>query len=567
MKRSKTDRKLTQDNRTGLFRRDLGWKHGKSGLIQQRFYLGRDEQKAALAEQRLKQLWDAIEATWGHDHLGNGQPVWDETTLTIGQAIARGEFVCRLELPTTVQEAARLQGDFVLHGWLNQLRQAFGTIIGLELANHDLATKAEAAQVERGEYLKEVSSRIVASTGKVSNGQTLHGAIDAYIRWLETKFVTAPEDGMEQRTSQTGKKQAERAARLKRHHGDMPLSDFGAREIDAMLLYWANRPALEGGGAYAFTTCKHQVRLIKHFLKWLHKNGDFAWKKPTDYEFDRIRVLAHPHEIAKRITPHQVQTFTKDQLALLWRYATPLERVFLCLALNCGFGIGEIATLRDDEIHDGYIKRLRHKSKVYGEWKLWTITLEAIRWAKEKQREAGVKSPLVLTTETGQSYLAPTKANNRGARIPNAWNRLIARIRKDHHDFPKFSFGKLRKTAGDLVRKFADGEVAGIFLAHGQAVRSDELADVYTNRPFDRVFLALDRIWEHLRGIFVGGFGDATPATAKITIGTIRRIQILSEQGMKPSKIAEVCGVALTTVRRYSKPKDEKKPATRTPSP
>jgi hypothetical protein len=143
-------------------------------------------------------------------------------------------------------------------------------------------------QAERGAYFQEIGRRILASVGKASTGGTLHGAINAYIAWLEAKFVTPPEAGQEQRTSQTGKKQAERAVRLKEHHKNIALSDFGGQEIDALIGYWANRPKTRKGGHYSFWTCKHQIRLIKHFIRWLHKNAEFAWKKPADYEFDRV---------------------------------------------------------------------------------------------------------------------------------------------------------------------------------------------------------------------------------------------------------------------------------------
>jgi hypothetical protein len=364
---------------------------------------------------RLELLWQAVEG-WFARHRDGEQPVWDETTLRIGQAIADGEFVCRLEVSDYIREVAAKDGVAFVHGWLHGLREAFGTVIGIQLADDELASAAETAQTERGEYYQEIGQGILASVGKASTGETLHRAIDAYIAWLEGKFLTPPEDGQVQRTSQTGKKQAERAARLKAHHKNVALADFGAKEIDAMIAYWAKRPRTRKKDHYSSWTCKHQIRLIKHFIRWLHKNPEFAWKKPADYEFDRVSVLAHAHEVAARLTADQVQTFSRDEIATLWQYATPLERVFLCLGLNCGFNISEISTLREDEIHDGHtVKRLRHKSKVYGQWKLWPITQAAVRWAVERKAHLGIHSPLVLTTDSGLSYIAPT-AKTTGAR-------------------------------------------------------------------------------------------------------------------------------------------------------
>jgi hypothetical protein len=61
---------------------------------------------------------------------------------------------------------------------------------------------------------------------------------------------------------------------------------------------------------------------------------------------------------------------------------------------------------------------------------------------------------------------------------------ITERVRKDQTDFRGLSYNKLRKTAANLVREQADGEVAAVFLCHGTPVRADALLDVYTNpRP------------------------------------------------------------------------------------
>lgn len=121
----------------------------------------------------------------------------------------------------------------------------FGTVIGIQIADGELARSAEQAQTRRGEHHRELADGILRTVGRAATGETLYRAIDAYIAWLEAKFVTPPEQGEEQRTSQTGKKQGERAARLKAHHKDIPLSDLTEKELDAMIAYWAARPKTE----------------------------------------------------------------------------------------------------------------------------------------------------------------------------------------------------------------------------------------------------------------------------------------------------------------------------------
>lgn len=110
-------------------------------------------------------------------------------------------------------------------------------------------------------------------------------------------------------------------------------------------------------------------------------------------------------------------------------------------------------------------------------------------------------SPLFLNGR-GERFDKPTRKGNRNQQIPNQFGRLLSRIRADDHEVTSLSFGKLRKTAADLMRRFSDGEVSGVFLCHGQPVRTDNLADVYTNRPFGKVFATLRLVEEHLKAVF-----------------------------------------------------------------
>src|SRR5207249_3554782 len=77
--------------------------------------------------------------------------------------------------------------------------------------------------------------------GRIQTKESLFEALNAYKEWIEQEFVD-----VSGRTTQTGVKQAERAERIKRHATDMPLSDFGIPEIDAVIDYWRKRPKKHG---------------------------------------------------------------------------------------------------------------------------------------------------------------------------------------------------------------------------------------------------------------------------------------------------------------------------------
>lgn len=271
----------------------------------------------------------------------------------------------------------------------------------------------------------------------------------------------------------------------------------------------------------------------------------------------------------------QVDTFSFDELRLLNEYATPLERVFLLLGLNCGFGVAEIASLLVGEVvlfkghearhrellgyettnADSFIKRIRRKSGVYGEHILFPQTVAAMQWALERRgKHANFQSESVLVlNDKGVPYNQPTKGNHRNQQIPNRFAALWQRIQRDHSDFPSLSFGKLRKTAGDLVRRFADGEIFGVFMCHGQPVATDNLSDVYSNRPFGKVFKAIREIQEYLQPVFAAA-GPA-PFNSRLSQVTYRsaasdRILELHDKEWSIRAIADDVGCSRMKVQR-----------------
>jgi integrase len=282
------------------------------------------------------------------------------------------------------------------------------------------------------------------------------------------------------------------------------------------------RPNGKHGKPVSVSWTQNCIKQLRQFLKWLNRSPEFAWKRPTDLELPRIHIPLTAEEKSARGRSLQVQTYTLEELRLLWEHASPFRRLLLLLALNCGFGRAEIASLELGEVllgqkhpHErevGYsssaetswIFRIRNKTGVYGEYKLWPETVQAIEWWLRRRAGISVAPGIttLLVTGNGNRYDKSTKGNNANCRISNSWLCLSKRIKKAHPTFRCLSFNKLRKTAGNLVRAQAGGEIAAVFLCHGTPVKANELLDVYTNRPFAKVFAALDLIGEQLRPLW-----------------------------------------------------------------
>lgn len=360
--------------------------------------------------------------------------------------------------------------------------------------------------------------------------QTLHQAMRDYKAWIEQHYFR-PDLNRITNTARTKLKQIET---LMDRHEDVSLDRLGFEAIEQMICYWRRRPHKKGTTKpISRVSAENYIGELKRFFKWLHRSTKFSWRRPEDFEGIETKVDADAAETRRRLA--QASVFPLDDLVLLNQFATPLERVFLLLGLNCGFGVAEIASLtiedvclfqghspRDQELlhyettdRDSFIKRIRGKSGVYGEFLLFGQTVQGLQWALERR---GTQSPLdpgspLFLNGQGERFDKPTKNGNRNQQIPNRFARLRKRIRNEGREISPLSFGKLRKTAGDLVRRFSDGEVAGVFLCHGQPVQSDDLSDVYTNRPFGKVFAAIRRVEDHLQTVFEAAGREPFPSS------------------------------------------------------
>jgi hypothetical protein len=320
-----------------------------------------------------------------------------------------------------------------------------------------------------------------------------------------------------------------------------------------------SRPKTEKGKPASIDYTRNLVKAYRAFLDWLD-GSEWGWTRPAGYKIKPMRLRRTPEENVRR---HKLPTYKVDELAVLYQYATPLERVYLLLALNCGFGSGELATLQVEEIHleighpeyrihGSFVMRDRAKTTVYSEWKLWPETIEAIRWY---QRHHNGKStgPLVLVKGKAIEF---TEGGNRSQYFNNMMARLLNRIAKDKA-FRRLSFNKLKKTAVSLMKRAGGHAVAKEFIAHGVAC-DDPLLDLYANRDFRAVFRAQKKVRRHLQPMFEAAQTpfpeDGKKRKPSLSLEQRKKIRELREQKIPYKEICKTLGVSMDTVRRYSRP-------------
>ena len=553
----------------GLYVRNIGWKQTPSGYTQHKFYLGRDEQKAMLASLRLEQLWEQVTAFWkALDPVEkvSDRPVWDGFTLTLAEAVRNGESVARVPLPPDLQGEA--DDGIGISLWLDDVRESY-PVIRIELLDRALGTAGRS----RRPGLHRVDNREEPADAARACRQRTAARRPGRLRAVDRSEVPGHRktgDGLGPGPGTAGGVRPPPSPRCTSLRFGLPTNRGTARCP-------ASATCKRGGEASERVVDAKLHQAVSSLLTLAQQVVRVRVEASGGPRTDTGPRSPQPSREGMPGRTAQVQTYSLDELRTLWEYATPFQRLLMLLALNCGFGRAELASLEPGEVllrqphpherevgchstaEDSWVFRVRHKSGVYGEWKLWSETVTAVEWWLRQRAGIAIDAAVttLLVTRKGHRYDTPTKGNHPNYQIPNSWFHLVDRIRKHHPEFRRLSFNKLRKTAGNLIRSEANGEVAAVFLCHGTPVRSDALLDLYTNRPFHRVFEAIDRVGVRVRplwAVVAAPFPEDRPKGGpNISPGKIKRIQTMKRQGYKVGYIAEKVGVSTETVRRWAK--------------
>jgi len=520
-------RKKWKPDSNGQYVRQLGWKATKGGkLAQPKFRLGTDLREAKRREMMLADLWEQVEKL--DDPAAEEPATWPPMLLTIAQQLARHGAA---RVPAMEGEP----GSFYARR-IEQLVRRFPRVPILPADEEAYKEAIEARSQGSAEFLQRYSEAgklfhrriresleghvLPGDQAQIVEGSTLHVALREHVDWLKGEYADG--DGV---LTAWGKTRVKHAEILLDRHDDVPLSRLGHEQLEEMIRYWRQRPPRKGTDRpIAKKSAEHQIAALRFFVRWLSRSTKYEWRKPDSFDEIRARVGSRVDDVRRQVTPEDI--FTLDELVLLNRHATPFERLLLLLGINCGFGRAEIASLTVGEVFlrtahkprhreiigfqstdaESFIKRYRRKTGVYGEHILFPQTVAGIEWALARRRKHAGFGPdaRLLVNGKGEPLDKPTAGGNPNIQIPNAFARLIRRVQQtdDGKDFVRRPFKMLRKTAGDLIRRHSDGEVTAVFHCRGQAVRIDDLADAYTNRPFGKVFHAIQEIERYLKPMF-----------------------------------------------------------------
>ncbi|MFC1758798.1 hypothetical protein ACFL2H_08525 [Planctomycetota bacterium] len=530
--------------------RNLGFKLTKTGQRSQpKFYLGEDPEEAERRFRRIEELWRHVEKT------RPDEPLWDSFELYMAKELANGELqipIGRTQWQDGHAYAVKLNGFSNRYPMINFVPsdpEAYSQ--GLDF-NRRSVQHQMLKMKENGLIVKEDQPVYYSS-------ETLHRSLNRYIEYIKSEYF----DKSEGHVSDAGNTLIRQVRTLLYQIDDLPLAILNDRNaVQAVYDVFRKRPVSKRyGTVLKISSCRNYIGALDQFFKWLETTTQ-EWRKPVGSHL--IRKDVHEFDSDVDEEADEIPVYTKDHLRVLNQYATPLERVFVLLGLNCAFGADQTGRLKVNEIRrlkNGrtIIKRVRRKKKVLGQHLLWHQTVQGVEWAMKVRETRSIQPEAkdrLLITANGTSYWRKTASGNRARDIPNRWYDLLDRVQQDHPDFPRHGFNTLRDTSINLIRRLAGQEVASTHATHKHQSQDRHLRN-YSNPPWKRLFRAQAKLERQLKDVF-----DAAPdppfepqTQAYISLMKSKRILEMDDAGVPKKRIATELGVSYATVCRRVKEK------------
>ncbi|WP_161604353.1 tyrosine-type recombinase/integrase [Roseiconus nitratireducens] len=274
-------------------------------------------------------------------------------------------------------------------------------------------------------------------------------------------------------TSVKVKRSERRAANLKQGIDEylktLPsdVSIDGFFSSDAMRSY---RDAIEARELSA-SRKRDLVAPIAQFARWAHE-GELIDVLPRIVSAEKMKVSVS--------TDRRANPYADGELRKLLKASSGRSRLYLLLALNCGFTQKDISDLKSPEVDlkKGQITRKRSKTGDHGNvptvtWRLWPETLALL-----KEHVSG--GDRVLVNEAGR----PLVQEKDGKRTADAVKKAMDRLRTDTKRKDPITFKRFRPTAATKLHEGPHAKFTQYFL--DQSPKS--VADQFYVQPNQRQF-------------------------------------------------------------------------------
>lgn len=234
-------------------------------------------------------------------------------------------------------------------------------------------------------------------------------------------------------------------------------------------------------GKIKATTAKKRLGYVKAMFEWGYQNH-------------RIETL--PRVISKsypKVAPIGIPTprrFELHQIHTLFDAASQRTRLYIALALNCGWNAIDIATFTHEMMNwgTGILSRERKKNRVPSSFRLWPVTRELLKAEMTPPRHQG----LMLLGQNGHPLVHQgIRKDGTPESRKNAIRLAFDRVKKKTNLNNAPSFKSFRATSGQNLREKYPTEIEVVdgFLAHAEQNR---VRNYYTTRPVEIIHKACD---------------------------------------------------------------------------
>jgi hypothetical protein len=341
----------------------IGYSKSRSGTRQRAFhYLGIDEREAVAQATARKLEWRKLKAR--ARALGNSCPVWPDTK---GAPVVQG-FTDAEQTAAIDQHHAEMTADALEQGTVQVFARdrATGRV---EPMGSD--TVAEQKPTLRLEQVREMYVEYRRAKIGIGGGQGIDKTFSNESRNLKGALSAVDQSRL--------------------------IDSFGYAEIEQLRDSIFRRVGAAQEPLSKRTANNYWLE-AKRLLDWADRQSRVPYEHPKHVaELFRKRF--------RNADPVNIAQYDKDQLTKLLKTATDRQRLYVYLALNCGYYQGDIGSLRLDEIgeYNGKpaIVRKRAKTSHQNDFEalhtLWPETYELLQREKAKPNAEG----LALLSERG----------------------------------------------------------------------------------------------------------------------------------------------------------------------
>lgn len=264
-----------------------------------------------------------------------------------------------------------------------------------------------------------------------------------YLRYRKGKVGIGGGEGIKESTYSND------ADNLRRTCGYIDASQSITSLTYAALEQWKDQVFRRVNNGLTKRTAVNYMRSVKGMLEWAHREQSISYRHPEDFtDLFAYRVKA----------PIKIAEYDAEQLKTLLSKATERSRLYVYLALNCGYTQVDIANLRQSEIitYNGKaaICRRRDKTSHQNDFEalhtLWPETLELLK----RQKAGPNPMNLALVNEMGKPLYERTEHRIYDA-ISDAHAHLCKRskVHLPFKQFRKIGSTAIQRLGGDEARR------------------------------------------------------------------------------------------------------------------